>query len=103
MDAVRVVEVEPRGLYRLWLRFADGIEGEVDLSRWASRGVFASWSDPAFFEDVSVRDYGAVAWGEGDDIELCQHGFYTDLTGKSFEEMYPKPWQPLSGDAMLDG
>lgn len=91
MDAVRVVEVEPRGLYRLWLRFADGAEGEVDLSRWASRGVFAAWSDPAFFKDVSVRDYGAVAWGEGDDIELCQNGLYTDLTGKSLDEMYPGP------------
>lgn len=95
MDAVRVVEVEPRGLYRLWLRFADGVEGEVDLSRWASKGVFSAWADPDFFQSVSIRDYGAVAWGDGDDVELSQHGLYMDLTGKSLKDLYPKPWQPL--------
>lgn len=26
-----VVEVEPRGGYRLWIQFQDGVEGEVDL------------------------------------------------------------------------
>ena len=81
MDAVRVVGVEPRGLYRLWLRFADGVEGEVDLSRWASKGVSTAWSDPDFFRNVSIRDYGAVAWGDGDDVELSQLGLYKDLKG----------------------
>lgn len=78
---MRVVEVEPRGLYRLWLRFADGVEGEVDLSGRASKGVFSAWADPDFFQRVSIRDYGAVAWGDGDDIELSQHGLYRDLKG----------------------
>ena len=95
MDGVRVVDIEAKDLYRIWLRFADGVEGEVDLSRWASKGEFVAWSDPDFFKNVSIRDYGAVAWGDGDDIELSPHGLYTDLTGKSLDEMCPKPWQPL--------
>ena len=28
-----VIKVEPRGGYRLWLQFQDGVEGEVDLER----------------------------------------------------------------------
>ncbi len=95
MVGIRVVEIEARDCYRLWLRFTDGVEGEVDLSRWASRGEFVAWSDPGFFKNVSIRDYGAVAWGDGGSLELCQLGLYTDLTGKSLEEIHPKPWQPL--------
>lgn len=96
MAGIHVAEVEAREHFRLWLRFADGVEGEVDLSRWATRGEFVAWLDPDFFKNVSIRDYGAVAWGDGDEIELCQLGLYTDLTGRSLEEMHPKPWQSLS-------
>ena len=96
MDGVRAVAVEAREPYRIWLRFADGTEGEVDLRRWASLGVFRAWSDPDLFRSVTVRPYGAVAWGEGDGMEICQRSLYMDLTGKTAEEMYPKPWKPLS-------
>lgn len=96
MDGVHVVEVEPRQPYRLWLRFSDGVEGEVDLSRWACKGDFTAWSDPEFFKRVNIRSYGALAWGDGDDLELCQHGLYADLTGKPFDVMYPKPWRALA-------
>ena len=59
------VAVDAREPYRIWLRFADGTEGEVDLRRWASLGVFRAWSDPDLFRSVTVRPYGAVAWGGG--------------------------------------
>ena len=68
---------------------------KLDLSRWASLSVFRAWSDSDLFRRVTVRPYGAVAWGEGDDIEICQYSLYMELTGKTLEEMYPKPWQPL--------
>lgn len=35
----RIVEVRPSDGYRIWLRFSDGAEGEVDLSDLAGRGV----------------------------------------------------------------
>jgi hypothetical protein len=40
-----VVEVRALRNYRIWVRFEDGLAGEVDLSNLAGRGVFrrASW------------------------------------------------------------
>ena len=36
-DPLRPVAVEPRDGYRIWLRYADGVEGEVDLSAVAGK------------------------------------------------------------------
>ena len=45
-----VVEVQPRGDYRLWLRFSDGTEGVIDLGPELDfRGVFAPLRDPHYF------------------------------------------------------
>ncbi|PYQ57468.1 MAG: DUF2442 domain-containing protein, partial [Acidobacteria bacterium] len=35
----KAVEVEALSDYRIWIRFDDGIAGEVDLSHLAGRGV----------------------------------------------------------------
>jgi hypothetical protein len=35
---VRPIEVRPAGRYRIWLRYQDGTEGEVDLSHLAGTG-----------------------------------------------------------------
>jgi hypothetical protein len=38
-----VIRVEPRGGYRIWLQFQDGMEGEIDLElRLTFRGVFSA-------------------------------------------------------------
>jgi hypothetical protein len=39
------VEVQPLKNYRLKVRFSDGIQGVVDLSEFAGKGVFALWND----------------------------------------------------------
>src|ERR1044071_6004945 len=50
-----VVEVEPRSGYRLWLRFQDGTEGEIDLGpQLTFQGVFAPLRDPAYFARVDL-------------------------------------------------
>lgn len=79
--------VEAREGFRVWLRYEDGAEGEVDLARLAGRGVFAAWDDRAFFEAVRVTPHRAVAWG--DDIELCADALYIELTGKPVEDVLP--------------
>ena len=38
--------VEPREGFRIWLRYSDGVSGELDLSHLAGRGVFAAWDEP---------------------------------------------------------
>lgn len=87
MPVTRVVAVKPRQGYRLWLRYEDGSEGEVDLSDLAGRGVFKAWEDRRVFENVRVDDAGAVVW-EGI-IDLCPDALYLRLTGKRVEDLFP--------------
>ncbi len=82
---IRLVKVEPRPKYRIWVEFSDGVAGEIDLSDLAGRGVFAAWNEPGVFEKVHIDSTGAVAWNE--DIDLCPDALYMEITGKSFEEL----------------
>ncbi len=84
---ITAVEVAPRAGYRIWLRYSDGVSGEVDLSDLAGRGVFGAWLDRSFFEKVHVSPYGSIAWSE--EVELCEDALYLRLTGKSVEEVMP--------------
>jgi hypothetical protein len=59
---IRPVEVRPLPNYRIWLRYADGTEGEVDLSHLAGQGVFAVWQEEGVF---------AVSTERGRMPELC--------------------------------
>lgn len=85
---VRPMEARALEGYRLWLRYENGVEGEVDLSDLAGRGVFVAWQDRAFFEAVRIDEAGAIAWGE--DIDLCPDALYLRLTGKAPEDIFPK-------------
>lgn len=71
----------------LWLKYADGIEGVVDLGDLAGRGVFEAWSARDVFEAVTVNESGAIVWpGE---IDLCPDALYLRLTARSPEEIFP--------------
>lgn len=83
----RPVEVRPLQNFRIWLRYDDGTEGQVDLSDLAGRGVFKAWDDAAFFDAVRLGSHGAIEWGS--DIDLCPDAMYLRLTGKSPEEVFP--------------
>ena len=86
-DPLRPVVVEPRDGYRIWLRYADGVEGEVDLSHLAGKGVFVVWREPGFFERVYISAWRSIAWNK--EIELCADALYLRLTGKSPEDIMP--------------
>ena len=87
------IAVEPREDYRIWLRYSDGAEGEVDLSDLAGDGVFSAWDDRACFEAVHVTEYGAIAWSE--ELELCPDALYMRLTGKSVAAVMPRALEVL--------
>jgi len=84
----KAIEVRPLSGYRIWLKYADGVSGEVDLSHLAGRGVFKVWADQKVFEGVHVDPSGAIAWSE--DIDLCPDALYLRLTGKAVDELFPK-------------
>ena len=85
---LRIVGVKALPAYRLWLRYEDGVEGEVDLSDLAGRGVFAAWNQRKFFESVKIDESGALAWGNT--LDLCPDALYLRLTGKTPEDIFPK-------------
>ena len=84
---IRPIEVQPRQDRKIWLRYEDGSSGEIDLSHHAGRGVFKAWDEPGFFETVRITDYGSVAWGDSDDLELCPNDLYMRLTGKTLDDI----------------
>lgn len=52
MALFEIVHVEHLSGYRLHLRYADGAEGEVDLSDLIGRGIFDRLADPKEFKSV---------------------------------------------------
>ena len=84
---VRPVEVRALEPYRIWLRYDDGVEGDVDLSYLAGDGVFVAWLDHSFFAGVRLGPAGSIAWSER--IDLCGDALYMKITGMTPEEMFP--------------
>lgn len=87
LDPFRPVAVQARDGFRIWLRYADGIEGEVDLAHVAGKGVFAAWLDRSFFESVHIGGGNGISWGN--EIDLCPDALYFQLTGKRPEDILP--------------
>lgn len=76
----RISAVEPRANYRLWVRFENGIQGEVDLSDIAGRGVFRRWTDhPEEFGRVELNaESGSLSWPG--DLDVAPDRLYDELT-----------------------
>jgi hypothetical protein len=81
------VKVTPLPGYKLRLRYADGVEGEVDLSHLVGKGVFSAWNEPGVFERVRLGPSGEIQWS--DEVDLCPDALYLEITGKSPEEVFP--------------
>lgn len=85
-EAARPVRVRARDGYRIWIRYSDGVEGEVDLSALAGKGVFRVWEDPGVFAGVHVSPHGSIAWS--DELEICPDALHMELSGKSAEDHF---------------
>ena len=82
---VRPLSVKALPNFRIWLRYTDGVEGEIDLSDLVGRGVFAAWNDVAFFNSVRLGSHGAIEWGS--ELDICPDSMYLRLTGKSVDAL----------------
>lgn len=83
---IHPVSVRALPNYRIHVRFSDGAEGDVDLSEFAGKQLFAPWRDPKFFEQVQIGKHRQIRWN--DDIELCPDAIYMRLTGKTPAEYF---------------
>jgi hypothetical protein len=74
-----VVAAEPLPDLKVWVRFEDGLEGEVDLSDLAGRGVFKRWTEnPSEFLQVKVDGAsGTLVWPGG--LDIAPDRLYQDI------------------------
>lgn len=64
-----VIEVRYLHDYVLWLRFDDGVQGEVDLSGELDGEIFEPLRDRTMFATVAIHpDLGTIAWSNGADF-----------------------------------
>jgi hypothetical protein len=77
-DLIAVVEARHVREHVLWLRFSDGLSGEVDLAGRLRGPMFEPLRDVVFFSQVRVDpEIQTIAWPNGADLapeflhELC--------------------------------
>jgi len=64
------VACKPLPNYHIWIRFDDGLEGEVDLNHLVGKWVFKARDSIDFFNLVRVDPKSdTVAWGENIDLD----------------------------------
>lgn len=64
-----IIEVRYARGYTVWIKFDDGTEGEVDISRSFHGPVFEPLRDIEFFKQVRVNpDIGTIVWPNGADV-----------------------------------
>jgi Protein of unknown function (DUF2442) len=91
-----IVEVRLAGAYRLYLRFADGVEGEVDIASLVRfHGVFAPLQEQGNFAAVRVdRELGTIVWANGADLD--PDVLYAATTGRPVDVDQPAMANPTS-------
>jgi hypothetical protein len=64
----RLIHLHVPAPFVLYVRFDDGVEGEVDLSTRLNGPMFQPLRDPGYFARVVLSDYGAPLWPNGLDL-----------------------------------
>lgn len=65
----RLKEAKYRRNYRIWLKFADGVEGEVDLESELWGEVFEPLKDREIFAKFSLdKELNTIVWANGADF-----------------------------------
>lgn len=69
--------------YRVWLRFNDGVEGDVDFSAKPRTGVYAFWNSYENFRKVRIGELGELLWS--DEVDFCADSLWLQVTGQKPE------------------
>lgn len=66
---LNVIEAKYVSGHTVWLRFNDGVAGEVDLTGELTGEVFEPLKDEAVFREVTLNeDFGTITWPNGADL-----------------------------------
>ena len=84
-----IVEARATGGHRIYVRFEDGVDGEIDLRELVDlRGVFEALQNPEEVATVRVDpELGTVCWPSGADLD--PDVLYAKLTGHPIELREP--------------
>lgn len=64
-----IEDVKLAGDYRIWLRFQDGVEGELNLECELWGEVFEPLKQKSVFKSISLNsELGTIAWPNGADF-----------------------------------
>ncbi len=76
-----IIEARATGGHRLYIRFEDGVDGEIDLDKLIDfRGVFEPLRRPEELAKVRVDpETGTICWPNGADLD--PDVLYAELTG----------------------
>ncbi|MDP8205043.1 MAG: DUF2442 domain-containing protein [Candidatus Electryonea clarkiae] len=66
-----IVEVKPLEEHKLFLKFEDGVKGEINIAEMIEfKGVFTPLKNKEFFDQVQInRELGSIYWPNGADID----------------------------------
>ncbi len=65
----KLKEAKYQGGYRVWLKFADGVDGEVDFESELWGEMFEPLKDTAKFAELTLNDeLGTIVWPSGADF-----------------------------------
>ncbi len=65
----KVIDARYAGRHRVWLRFADGLSGEIDLASELWGAMFVPLADEAYFSQLRVDpELDTIVWPNGADL-----------------------------------
>jgi len=74
----KIIKVEPRDNFTIYIEFEDGRCGIKDMSPLLQKGVFKPLQDPDFFNQVVLNEeIGAPSWPNG--VDLAPDSLYENL------------------------
>ncbi|MGI8852886.1 MAG: DUF2442 domain-containing protein [Methyloceanibacter sp.] len=74
----KIVEARHAGDYRIWLRFADGVEGEIDLEPELWGPIFEPLKDKAYFARFQLYPEGITIYWPND-ADFAPEFLYTQV------------------------
>jgi hypothetical protein len=82
-----IVEVQVLSDHHLYLRFEDGVEGDVDVAKMISfHGIFEPLQNQMIFQQVQIdKELGCITWPNGADID--PDVLYATITHQSLEAL----------------
>ena len=90
IECPRVTAVRALGGHGLWLRFSDGVEGEVELADLLDGPVLEPLRDPELFATVRLEPPFTIGWPNGADIAPETLYRRLQVTGAQAKRFHPR-------------